>query len=102
MATAATVQLAPDFSGVFSGAGQNDDSSTTTSSLLQHNHDNHHIFFDAEGFHNHLAHHLFTIYSLGATPTQIREAYERNTDCQSPLGKLNEDAVQAMSDPSKF
>ena len=102
MATAATVLLAPDIHGVFPGAGQNDDSSTTTSSLLQHNHDNHHIFFDAEGFHNHLAHHLFTIYSLGASPTQIREAYERNTDCQRPLGTLDEDVVKAMSDPSKF
>ena len=102
MATAATVQLAPDFSGVFPGAHQNVESSTTTSSLLQHNHDNHHIFFNAEGFHNHLAHHLFTIYSLGASPAQIREAYERNTDCQRPLGPLDEDVVQAMSDPLKF
>lgn len=102
MATAAIVQLTPKFSGVFSGADHNDGSSTTASFLLQENHDNHHIFFDPEGFHNHLAHHLFTMYSLGANPTQLREAYERNKDCQRPLAPIDEETVQAMSDPSKF
>ena len=102
MATAAIVQLTPNFASVFSGVDHNGYSSTTASFLLQENHDKHHIFFDPEGFHNPRTHHSFTIYSLGANPTQFREAYKRNKDCQRPLAPIDEDTFQAMSDPSKF
>ena len=102
MATAATVQLNPAIAGVFSAAQRDNDTSTTASSLLQQNHDNYHIFFNANGLHNHIAHHLLTMYSLGATPSQIRHAYDINKDDQRPMAPINEETVKAISDPSKF
>ena len=44
-------------------------SARTTSELLQLNHDHHHIFFNKDGFHNHIAHHLLTTYALNALPS---------------------------------
>ena len=102
MATAAAVQISPHVTGVFSSGHHDTTNSTTTSSLLQENHNNHHIFFNANGFHNHIAHHLLTIYSIGATPEQIRHAYEINKDSQRPMLPVNEENVKAMSDPAKF
>ena len=102
MATAATIQLVPAVGGVFSAAHRDIDTSLTASSLLQENHDNYHIFFNPNGLHNHIAHHLLTIYSLGATPSQIRHAYDINKDSQRPMAPVNEATVEAISDPSKF
>ena len=102
MATAATVQISPHVTGVFSSGKHDASTSTTASSLLQENHDNHHTFYNADGFHNHIAHHLLTIYSIGATPEQITHAYETNKGDQRPMLPVNEDNVKAMSDPAKF
>ncbi|KZT34795.1 hypothetical protein SISSUDRAFT_991368 [Sistotremastrum suecicum HHB10207 ss-3] len=41
-----------------------------------------HVYFDDRGFHNHLAHHLYAAYGLGASPSVIRDAYQLQAKTQ--------------------
>ncbi|KAK6429340.1 hypothetical protein LTR95_014514 [Oleoguttula sp. CCFEE 5521] len=85
MATASTVQLSRRRKLQFSAPDLASDATQTTSKLLQDNHDQHHIFFNQQGFHNHIAHHLLTIFALGATPKELEQQYASNQDYQRPL-----------------
>ncbi|KAJ9609613.1 hypothetical protein H2200_005941 [Cladophialophora chaetospira] len=50
---------------------------------LQHNHENFHILWNVErNLHNHQVHYLLTDLALGASPDQIRRAFETNTGYQ--------------------
>ncbi|GAA5909390.1 hypothetical protein JCM5296_007022 [Sporobolomyces johnsonii] len=40
---------------------------------LEENHISSHTFFNDKGFHNHCAHHLLAAYSMGASPSLIRD-----------------------------
>jgi len=104
MATAATVSLTPDTTGVLHvpTSSLSQDSCTRVSELLQKNHDNYHMYFNQSGFHNHIAHHLLTVFALGATPPQIQEAYNDNANYQRPQFPVDKDTVSSMSDPWLF
>lgn len=104
MATAATVSLTPDTSGVCHVPKSQiaTDSCTRASELLQKNHDNYHMYFNSSGFHNHIAHHLLTIFALGATVPQIQNAYDDNSNYQRPQFPVDKDKVESMSDPATF
>ena len=78
MATVNRVQLAVGEWPEYSRSGITQDQANIASELLQENHERHHIFFNKEGFHNHIAHHLLTIWALKASPDAIRKGYELN------------------------
>ncbi|KAI5202443.1 hypothetical protein E4T38_05602 [Aureobasidium subglaciale] len=78
------------------------ESATRASDLLQENHEKHDIFFNNGGFHNHIAHHLLTIYSLNATPSQIQKHYDDNVSYQRPPQPVEAALVEGMEDPSLF
>ncbi|KAL2010604.1 hypothetical protein VTN00DRAFT_6411 [Thermoascus crustaceus] len=101
MATATRIKLSTTDSGVFS-VGVRADSAQAASEVLQEDMEKHHIFFNAMHFHNHIVHHILTIYALGATPDIIKSAYERNQSYQRPVYPVDEHVVQEMSDKSKF
>lgn len=82
--------------------GLKEESARTTSELLQVNHEKHHIFFNKSGFHNHIAHHLLTLFALGATPKEIQQGYDTNVDYQRPPEPLKESIVNDMHDPKRF
>lgn len=104
MATAATISLTPETTGVLHipTSQFSQDSCKRASELLQKNHDQFHMFFNASGFHNHIAHHLLTIFALGATAPQIQKAYDDNADYQRPQFPVDKDTVSSMSDPDVF
>jgi hypothetical protein len=52
--------------------------------LIQKDADHHHLFFNDEGFHNHLVHQLLADYSLGANRPRLEKAYEDNAIFQCP------------------
>ncbi|RAL66339.1 hypothetical protein DID88_006008 [Monilinia fructigena] len=85
MATSRTISLSTEDIGVFKFKSQDSETATKTSQLLQENHDKHHIFFNASGFHNHIAHHLLTLYSLGASASIIERQYKINAEYQRPV-----------------
>lgn len=104
MATAATVSLTPDTAGVLHipRSQISSESCTRASELLQKNHDNFHMYFNASGFHNHIAHHLLTIFALGASASQIQKAYDDNANYQRPQFPVDKDKVESMSNPDSF
>jgi hypothetical protein len=73
-----------------------------TTELLQVNHEKHHIFFNKSGFHNHIAHHLLTLFALGATPQEIQRGYDTNVSYQRPLEPLKESIVKDMNRLDRF
>jgi hypothetical protein len=102
MATASHVQLDVDAAGVYHASNITADSAKVGSELLQDNHDKHHMYFNKSGFHNHIAHHLLTIYALGATPEQIQHAFDINKGMQRQQFPIDSSNVEAMKDPEQF
>jgi hypothetical protein len=78
------------------------ESAKKTTDLLQVNHEKHHIFFNKSGFHNHIAHHLLTLFALGATPEEIQQGYDTNVSYQRPPEPLKDSIVNDMHKPDRF
>ncbi|GES65729.1 hypA-like protein [Aspergillus terreus] len=101
MATATRIQLSPSDTGVYS-FGVREDSARVASELLQKNMEKHHIYFNDRGFHNHIVHHLLSIYALGATPAQLQDAYDRNKTYQRPAMPTDEKVVESLRNDASF
>lgn len=102
MATASHIKLSTNDTGIFRGPVIHSESAETASQVLQENHDKHHLFFNTDGRHNHIAHHIPSIYALGATKAEVQKAYDINKDYQRPLKPANPEIVQDMSDKANF
>lgn len=102
MATANTVQLNLGQLPEFYRKGISEDSTKKASELLQRNHDDYHIFFNSDGFHNHIAHHLLTIWALRASPKDIQRGFDSNRTYQRPAKTPETSIVEELHDPKKF
>ncbi|KAF3281515.1 hypothetical protein TWF970_002074 [Orbilia oligospora] len=75
-----------------------DGSTKKANELLQQNHDNFHIFWDFEDrLHNHVAHHLLSVYALGATAEELQFAYDTNVKTQIPIGDKKPPVLRDIS-----
>ncbi|KAJ5775158.1 uncharacterized protein N7511_000169 [Penicillium nucicola] len=102
VASATKVNLVPATdSGVFS-AGAREDAARVTSDLLQEDMEKHHVFFNDIGFHNHIPHHLLSIYALGARPEDIRHAYIQNLSYQKPAMPVDQAMVESLREVDGF
>ncbi|KAK1093495.1 hypothetical protein LTR48_002182 [Friedmanniomyces endolithicus] len=102
MATASIIKLQATQQPEYYRHGINQGTTDKVSALLQKNHDTHHIFFNHDGFHNHIAHHLLTLWALRATDGELQQAYDSNASYQRPPGPLDQSIVTDMHDPAKF
>jgi hypothetical protein len=102
MATASHIELSLANAGVYHVPGLTSESAKKANDLLQQNHDKNHMFFNEDGFHNHIAHHLLTLYALGATPQQIQHAFDHNSGYQRAKYPVSTRNVQDMADREKF
>ncbi|KAL6722152.1 hypothetical protein ACLMJK_001259 [Lecanora helva] len=100
--SATQVELSLDHPGVYHTAGVSKGAAVRASNVLQENHDNHHIFFNPEGFHNHIAHHILTLYAIGATPDDIQRHYEDNKTYQIPPRPIDKGILEDLNDYEKF
>ncbi|KAG9118339.1 hypothetical protein FRC07_007201, partial [Ceratobasidium sp. 392] len=66
------------------------DSTATLQRLLKENHQRFHVFFNEKGFHNHLSHHLFAAYGIGAPPSILQAAFDEHASYQRPAFKSPE------------
>ncbi|KAJ5831991.1 hypothetical protein N7474_000302 [Penicillium riverlandense] len=102
MATATKIHLSPPTdAGVYS-SGVREDGARAASEVLQEDMAAHHVFFNNEGFHNHIVHLILSIYALGAGPAEIKAAYKRNASYQRPVFPTDTNRVQAMRDTATF
>lgn len=60
------------------------------------------IFFNTDGFHNHIAHHLCTLYALGASPHAIQQQYDLNAEHQRPPEPIDAPIISELHDPARF
>ncbi|KAF2124120.1 hypothetical protein P153DRAFT_302625 [Dothidotthia symphoricarpi CBS 119687] len=102
MATFSKIHLSPSQQLVFYVPGINLETADAANKLLQENHDKHHIFFNYAGFHNHIAHHLLTLFALNATPAELRQGWDDNVSYQRPPVPLKQSIVTDMHDPEKY
>ncbi|KAL8726031.1 MAG: hypothetical protein Q9166_006976 [cf. Caloplaca sp. 2 TL-2023] len=102
MATASKVQLSLDHCGEYHVSGTTKESAAAGSEVLQENHDIHHIFFNESGFHNHIAHHIPTIFALGAPPSAIRKHYANNKSYQRPPEPVDRGVVKNLHATDTF
>ncbi|KAF2811537.1 uncharacterized protein BDZ99DRAFT_559618 [Mytilinidion resinicola] len=82
-------------------------SSQELEGLLEENFNINHIFTSTEDergmyFHNHIAHHLVTIWALGAKPATLRSQYERNATYQRAPVEMQQTMVTDLVDPIVF
>ncbi|KAI1952671.1 hypothetical protein LOZ12_000297 [Ophidiomyces ophidiicola] len=101
MATARTIHLSTEDSGVYR-FNPRAESALKASQLLQQDLKSHHIFFNEIGFHNHIVHHLLSIFALGATPEHIQTAFDRNSAYQRPALPADEGIVRKLSNKHEF
>lgn len=104
MATGTTVHFTPPRSikPAFFLPGISEEQAAKTSQLLQENHDQYHIFFNQSGFHNHIAHHLCTLFALNASPETIQKQYDDNKSYQRAPAPLDRAIIEDLHDPSKY
>ncbi|KAH8702153.1 putative HypA-like protein [Talaromyces proteolyticus] len=101
MATATTIKLSLADAGVFS-IGAREDSAKRASELLQEDMRLHHIFFNKSRFHNHIVHHLLTLFALGASPEEIQAAYDRGHSYQRTAYPVEDDVVHSIIEKGNF
>ncbi|KAK4238728.1 hypothetical protein C8A03DRAFT_33258 [Achaetomium macrosporum] len=77
------MHVTPDNTGLWR-IKQTDEAAKKASELLQEDMENHHVFFNNEGFHNHISHHLLALYGTGAGPSHLTQAYHNNATYQRP------------------
>ncbi|KAF8671484.1 hypothetical protein RHS04_08372 [Rhizoctonia solani] len=80
---------APTFASAFTSpsaptpnAGVTPESTATLRRLLIENHKRFHIFFNDRRFHNHISHHLFAAYGIGAPGHVLQAAFDEHVGYQ--------------------
>ncbi|KAH0562975.1 hypothetical protein GP486_002461 [Trichoglossum hirsutum] len=102
MATTTKIHLTPsEAAGVFHAPGISAESAAKASQVLQENHERFNIFFNDEEFHNHIVHHILSIYALGASPETIQKQYDQNTSYQRPPDPIHQEVVDELGDYEK-
>ncbi|KAL8806021.1 MAG: hypothetical protein Q9223_002380 [Gallowayella weberi] len=102
MATASKVHLSLHYCGQCHVPDVSQDSADAASKVLQENHDIYHIFFNQSRFHNHIAHHIPTLFALGASPEAIQKHYTNNKSYQRPPQPVDRDLIQSFHDNATF
>ncbi|UKZ83563.1 hypothetical protein TrVFT333_011372 [Trichoderma virens FT-333] len=75
---------------------QTDEAAAKVSELLQKDLESHHVFFNAEGFHNHIVHLLLSLYATGASASVLEQAYEENHSYQIKAMNTRPDVVEEL------
>ncbi|KAI2609276.1 hypothetical protein GGR54DRAFT_618441 [Hypoxylon sp. NC1633] len=97
MATAHTIQITPDNTGLWQ-IQQNEAAAKKASELLQEDLEKHHVYFNHDGFHNHISHHILSLYGTGASAEDMKRGYDENKSYQRPTNKTNEKVVEELKD----
>ncbi|KAI6353982.1 hypothetical protein MCOR25_008803 [Pyricularia grisea] len=95
MATPNRIHITPENTGLLK-LSQNADAAKTVTELLQKDLEEHHPFFNKDGFHNHIVHHLLSLYGTSAGPSSLQKAWEGNASYQRPAQPTHTSATPAQ------
>ncbi|KAI8180500.1 hypothetical protein K4K51_002573 [Colletotrichum sp. SAR 10_75] len=100
MATAYNIKVPVGNTGLWK-FNQQDASANKVSELLQKDLEKHHVFFNAEGFHNHIPHHLLALYGTGADSDALQLAWKDNANYQRPAKDPSNGVADELHDWDK-
>ncbi|KZL87292.1 hypothetical protein CI238_10567 [Colletotrichum incanum] len=100
MATAYKIQIPATNTGLWKFK-QQDATANKVSELLQEDLKKHHVFFNQDGFHNHIPHHVLALYGTGAGPDAIHRAYNENANYQRPAKESHASIADELHDWEK-
>ncbi|KAL7949130.1 hypothetical protein V8C42DRAFT_313399 [Trichoderma barbatum] len=95
MATPSQIRVPASDTGLLKWT-QTDETAAKVSELLQKDLESHHVFFNAEGFHNHTVHLLLSLYATGASTSVLEQAYDENHSYQIKAMKTRPDVVKEL------
>ncbi|RYO73719.1 hypothetical protein DL766_009063 [Monosporascus sp. MC13-8B] len=90
MATASKIQITPENTGLWH-IKQSEPAAKKATELLQKDLERHHVFFNNNGFHNHISHHILALYGTGASPESLEKGYKVNEGYQRPAAPPHEE-----------
>lgn len=90
MATASKIQITPENTGLWH-IKQTEPAAKKATKLLQKDLETHHVFFNDNGFHNHISHHILALYGTGAPPESMEKGYKVNEGYQRPAAPPHEE-----------
>ncbi|KAK7966084.1 uncharacterized protein PG986_000361 [Apiospora aurea] len=100
MATAYKIHITPDNTGLWD-IRQNDQAAEAATVLLQKDMNNHHVFFNQEGFHDHISHQILALYGTGASASDLRKAFAENESYQRAAKAPRENLAEELRDWDK-
>ncbi|RSM14191.1 hypothetical protein CDV31_005527 [Fusarium ambrosium] len=101
MATPFKIQILPKDAGLL-GLKLGSEEALKVSELLQRDLEHHHVFFNASGFHDHIVHHVLTLYSTGASTKDMDIAYDANKGYQLKAMKPKQEMVDNLEHGSDW
>jgi len=100
--TASKIVLTPGSHGVVPLPGLTAAAAAAVSAALSENHARNHIFFNDDGFHNHVVHYLLALYALGAPAGVIEAGYARESAYQRALAALAAPPEHDLDEPAQW
>lgn len=97
MATAHTIQITPDNAGLWN-IHQSESAAKKATELLQEDLEKHHVFFNHDGYHNHISHHILSLYGTGASADVMKKGYAENVSYQRLMLKTHEKVIEDLKD----
>ncbi|KAI5812071.1 hypothetical protein BZA77DRAFT_359922 [Pyronema omphalodes] len=91
-----TVRLTAPKAGLLCLPGITPASAKAVSDCLTENHNTHHIFFNTDGFHNHISHYLLALYDLGGSAELITQSYHHETVYQRTLSAVPHPSIDPL------
>ncbi|KAK1766177.1 HypA protein [Phialemonium atrogriseum] len=95
--TAYQVHITPQNSGLWEFK-QTEETAKKASELLQKDLQEHHVFFNEDGFHNHIPHHILALYGTGAGAEALQKGYDANTGYQRPVLPPHGGVIEDLKD----
>ncbi|KAK3939539.1 HypA protein [Diplogelasinospora grovesii] len=97
MATPYKVHISPQNTGLWA-VPQTEEAAKKASLLLQEDLEKHHTFFNEEGFHNHIPHHILALFGTGADASSLQKGYDGNAHYQRPALPPHPEVIQELRD----
>ncbi|KAK2869685.1 hypothetical protein FQN49_003117 [Arthroderma sp. PD_2] len=101
MASPSTIKVSVADLPVFS-FNMKPETAEKSSELLQKDYEEHNIFFNDQGFHNHIDHHVLSIYALGASPADVERSFAHDSSYQRPALPVDDEIVKRLGNPDEF
>lgn len=89
------MHVVPEDSGLWK-FDQTADAANKASELLQKDLEQHHVFFNNDGFHNHIVHHILALYGTGAGPQALQRGYDNNAGYQRRVLKSHDRVIEDL------